>query len=166
MEGWIDQLKKQNSFTAYMLIAIGLYFLLKQLDLPLLSRFSSWPTLLILIGLAFLIHSYTVKEHSNLFSGALILLLGIHFHGLQNYPKWIDHWAVFPLIIGITYIVRYLQTKKGLIPGLTLIIFSSLMIFSIAVPTWLNWVYQLADLLEKYWPIAIIILGLYLLKKK
>lgn len=149
-----------------MLIAVGLYFLLKQFNIPFLSTFTSWPTLLMLIGVVFLLNSYSSKDYGNLFSGVLILGLGIHFHGLQNYPNWIDHWAVYSFIIGIAYLVRFIKTRNGLIPGIILVGFSSIMVFSITIPSWFNFVYLLSDFLEKYWPIAIIILGIYILRKK
>lgn len=159
-------MKKQNLFVAYLLIGIGIYFLLKQLHVPIFTNFYSWPTLLIIIGSALLLHSYSSKDYQNLFSGTILLGLGIHFHGLEHYSFWIDHWAVYPFIIGIAFIVRYLRTKRGLFVGIILVGISSLMIFSITVPTWFRWIYTLIDLLEKFWPIAIIVLGIYFLMKK
>lgn len=159
-------MKKQNSFAGYLLIGLGAYFLLRKLQLPILNDFYSWPTLLMIIGLALLIHSYSSKDYQNLFTGTIILGLGIHFHGLNYYPFWVDHWAVYPLIIGIAFIVRYLHTKKGLLPGLILVVVALLLIFSVQLPDWFNWIYPLVDYIEKFWPIGIIIIGIYLLKKK
>lgn len=159
-------MRKQNSFAAYILIGIGFYFLIKQLNLPILTDFYSWPTLLIIVGIALLIHSYAAKDYQNLFSGTVVLGLGIHFHGLNHYSFWIDHWAMFPLIIGIAFIVRFLRTKNGLLPGIILIGVSMLMIFSIDVPEWLSWIYIVIDFLEQFWAIALIVLGIFLLKKK
>lgn len=143
-------MRKQSNLTAYLLIVIGGYFLIKQFNLPFLSDFSSWTTLIMLIGIAFLLNSYTSKDYGNLFSGVLILGLGIHFHGLENYSNWIDHWAVYPLMIGIVYIVRFLKTRNGLIPGLILVGFSSIMAFSITMPSWFNFIYYISDLLERF----------------
>lgn len=159
-------MKKQNALAAYVLIGIGAFFLLRQLKLPIFTDFYSWPTLLIIIGLALLIHSYTAKNYQNLFGGTIVLALGIHFHGLEHYSFWIDHWAVYLLIVGIAFIVRYLQTKKGLLPGVILLIISIVFIFSIELPVWLDWIYDLFELIERFWPIALIILGVYLLRKK
>lgn len=159
-------MKRQNSFIAYLLIGMGIYFLLKQLKVPIFTNFYSWPTLLIIVGGALLLHSYSSREDQNLFSGTLLLGLGIHFHGLEHYSFWLGHWAVYPLIIGIAFFIRYLRTKKGLLISLLFIGMSLLMIFSIEIPSWFQWIYQLTDLLEMYWPVAIIILGIYLLKKK
>ncbi|HAM81446.1 LiaI-LiaF-like domain-containing protein [Ornithinibacillus bavariensis] len=159
-------MKKKNTFTAYVVIGIGLFFLFKQLKLPIFTDFYSWPTLLIIIGIAFLIYSFQVKDFNQLFPGTLILGLGIHFHGMEHYTFWIDHWAMYPLIVGIAFLVRYLKTKEGLIPGLILIILSCVFIFSIRIPHELNWINDVFNFINMYWPLVLIVIGVYLLKKK
>ncbi|ASK63049.1 hypothetical protein CFK37_13295 [Virgibacillus phasianinus] len=159
-------MKKQHAFAGYLLIGIGLYFLLSKLKLPIITDFYSWPTLLIIIGLAFLIHSYKTKDYQHLLGGTIILGLGIHFHGINHYSFWIDHWGVYPLIIGIAFIVRFLKTKEGFLPGLILIVLSLIVIFSVNLPPYLNWIYQILEFVEQFWPIVLIILGVYYLKKK
>lgn len=159
-------MKKQNSFAAYVLIGIGVYFLIKQLDLPLFQNFYSWPTFLIIIGIAFLIHSYSTKEYNNIFTGVLLLGLGIHFHGLENYSFWFNHWSAYALIAGVAFWVRFLKTKSGFIPGSILIGISLLMIFSVTLPEWFQWIYGVAEFLETFWPVALIVLGIYLLRFK
>lgn len=136
------------------------------MNFPVLDNFNSWSSLLVLIGIAFLFHTYFNRDASNLFSGVLLIGLGIHFYGLENYTNWIDHWAAYPFIIGIAYTIRGLCTKKGIIFGIILTVFSSLLLFSIQIPSVFNFIYQFGDFLEKYWPIIIIILGVYLLKRK
>lgn len=159
-------MKKKHAFAGFLLIGIGLYFLLRQLEIPIITDFYSWPTLVIIIGLAFLIHSYTSKEYQNLFSGTIILGLGIHFHGVNHYSFWIDGWGVYLLIVGIAFIVRFLKTKKGLVPGLVLVGLSLIMIFAVNLPPYLNWIYQVLDIAEQYWPVVLIVIGVYLLKRK
>src|SRR5699024_9818889 len=102
----------------------------------------------------------------NLVSGTVVLVLGVYIQGLLNYPFLIDHWAMYPLVIGISFIVRFLRTKNGLLPGILLIGISLLMIFSENVPEWLDWIYIVIDFLEKFWAIAIILLGILLLNNK
>nr|CDQ36897.1 hypothetical protein BN993_06417 [Virgibacillus halodenitrificans] len=165
MVKWGEYMRK-NSLAAYIIIGIGIYFLLKELRLPIITNFYSWQTLLIIIGLAFLIHSYTTKQHQNLFVGTILLGFGIHFHGVQNYSFWIDHWGVYLLIIGIAFLIKFTQTKEGLFPGLLLISIALVFIFSVQLPEWLTWVYVLIDYGERFWPIILIILGIYLLKRK
>lgn len=159
-------MKKQHAFTAYILIGIGVYFLIKQLNLNLFENFYSWPTFLIIIGIAFLIHSYGAKEHQHIFTGTLLLGLGIHFHGIENYDFWLDHWSIYALIVGVAFLIRFLKTKKGLLPGSILIGISLLMIFSISLPTWFQWIYDVAEFLETFWPIALIVIGIYFLRYK
>lgn len=159
-------MKKKNAFSAYLLIGIGVYFLLRQLKIPILTDFYSWQTLLIIVGLALLIHSYTSKNYQNLFTGTIVLGLGIHFHGVAHYSFWIDHWAVYLLIVGIAFIVRYVHTKSGLFPGVLLIAFAIIMIFSIQLPIWFDWIYIVINFIEKFWPILLIVLGVHLLTKK
>lgn len=162
----VRSLNKKNSFTAYILIGIGLYFLIRQLDLPLFGAFVSWPTLLIIIGGSLLLHSYSARDYQHLFSGTVLLGLGIHFHGLIYYDFWIDHWAIYLLIVGIAFIIRFLRTKNGLLPGALLISIALLILFSVHVPPWLGWVDHITLFIEKFWPIVLIILGIFLLKKK
>ncbi|MUV39412.1 putative membrane protein YsxD [Lentibacillus sp. JNUCC-1] len=159
-------MKKQHTFTAYLLIGLGIYFLLKQLKVPILTDFYSWPTLLIIIGLAFLIYAIRAKEYQQLFTGTLLLGLGIHFHGLNHYSFWPDHWAMYTLIIGIAFFVRYLKTKQGMVLALVMMGLSLFFIFSMQIPSELSWIYDIVGLIERFWPVALVIIGLYLLKRK
>jgi hypothetical protein len=159
-------MKKQNAFTAYILIGLGVYFLIRQLNLTIFQDFYSWPTFLMIIGLVFLIHSYSTKQYQHIFTGVLLLGLGIHFHGLENYDFWFDHWSAYALIVGVAFLVRFTKTKKGLIPAAVLIGIALLMIFSVTLPTWFNWIYIVADFLEAFWPVALIVIGVYLLRFK
>ncbi|GAB3050088.1 LiaI-LiaF-like domain-containing protein [Virgibacillus ainsalahensis] len=159
-------MKRQNSLIAYILIGIGIFFLLKELKVPIITDFYSWTTLLIIVGLALIIHSYRARKYQNLFVGTIVLGMGIHLHGMNHYSFWIDHWAAYPLIIGIAFLIRYTKTKKGLFPGVLLIAVSILLIFSIQLPEWLSWIYLVIDFTEKFWPVILIVVGLYLLKKK
>ncbi|WP_257000940.1 LiaI-LiaF-like domain-containing protein, partial [Terribacillus saccharophilus] len=54
---------KKNAFIGFLLLGIGAYFLLRQLRVPLFVDFYSWPTLLIIIGAALLLHAYLAKDH-------------------------------------------------------------------------------------------------------
>ncbi len=159
-------IKKQNSFIAYLLIGIGTYFLIKQLDLALFDTFYSWPTVLIIIGIVFLIHSYSTHEYEHIFTGVLLLGLGIHFHGVENYNFWIDHWSIYTLIVGVAFVIRYLQTHRGLIPGLILIGISVILIFSVTLPDAFKWFYGVTEFLDSFWPIILIGFGFYVLFKK
>src|SRR5690606_9339156 len=111
-------------------------------------------------------HSFSNKEYQNIFTGVLLLGLGIHFHGLENYDFWFDHWSAYALIVGFAFLIRFFKTKKGLLPASVLIGISLLMIFSVTLPDWFQWIYGVADFLETFWPVALIAVGFYLLRFK
>src|SRR5699024_11658523 len=98
------------------LIGLGIYFLIQQLDLQMFYYFYSIQTFLIIIGISFLIHSFSAREYEHIFTGDLLLGLGIHFHGLENYDFWLDHWSIYALIVGIAFLERFFKTKKGFVP--------------------------------------------------
>lgn len=156
-------MKKQNILIAYILIGIGIYFLIRQLNLALFENFYTWSTFLIIVGVSFLIYSFSTKELNNIFIGILLLGLGIHFHGVENYYFWFDHWSIYSLIVGIAFLGRFFYTKKGLIHALIFIGIACLMIFSITLPTWFQWIYGVIQFLEAFWPVALIAVGIYIL---
>ncbi|WP_279401613.1 hypothetical protein [Piscibacillus salipiscarius] len=39
--------------------------------MPFLSRFDTWPTILIILGIAFLFNGYTQKQHDSIFPGVV-----------------------------------------------------------------------------------------------
>ncbi|MFD2211058.1 LiaI-LiaF-like domain-containing protein [Virgibacillus halophilus] len=159
-------MKRNHTFAGYLLVGIGAYFLLKQLQVPILTDFYSWPTLLIIIGAVFLFYSHTAKEHEHLFTGTLLLGLGIHFHGIAHYTFWPQHWAMFPLIVGVAFLVRALKTKSGYLPGIILCLISLPMLLSIQLPDWFQQLYLTFDSLKMYWPIILIAIGIYMLMRK
>ncbi|WP_226036507.1 LiaI-LiaF-like domain-containing protein [Aquibacillus saliphilus] len=159
-------MKRQNAFIGYLLIGIGAFFLLRQLRFPILTDFYSWPTLLIIIGIAFLLHSYISKDYKKLFPGTIILGIGIHFHGLNHYSFWIDHWGIYTLIIAIAFFIRFQKTKTGLFPGLVLLLISIFAIFASDKPSWFYWIDHVILTIIDFWPVALIIVGGYLLFKK
>src|SRR5690625_2005317 len=143
------------------MIGLGIYFLLKQLNIPLLHKVYSWPIIVIIVGLALILHSFFNDDDQNLFTGLIVLGIGIHFYGLKNYPNWINHWAIFLLIVGIAFFIRYLKTKKNFLIGIILIGISLLFIFPNKI-TPFEWIKSN----EIFWSIALIFIGIYLLKKK
>ncbi|SER75176.1 hypothetical protein SAMN04487944_109116 [Gracilibacillus ureilyticus] len=156
---------KKNNLLAYLLIGIGLYFLLRELQIPILTDFYSWPTLLILLGAAFLIHAFSGNEEKSIFPGVILFGLGIHFHGLTHYTFWIDHWGMYTLIVSIAFLLRFVKTKQGIIPGLILLVLSIFAIFVDNQPGWFRWIHEFMAWVERFWPVVLIGLGIYLLWK-
>jgi hypothetical protein len=161
-------MKKQSVFPGIVLIGIGLYFLIDRFHFPALQVFYSWPTLLIIIGIALLAQAYTSRDYQNIVPGFILTGIGVHFHLLNLLKVWPEHWAIFTLIIGIAFLLRYQQTKTGMLPGLLLLVLSIIALFYQEVIGWLSWVGSIVQFVEQYWPFALIAAGVYLLfiKKK
>lgn len=159
-------MKRKNYFIAYLLIGIGIYFLIKQLELPFFEPLVGWPTLLGIVGTSFLLHSYKTKNKQNIFIGVLLVGFSIHFNGIEYYSFWYDHWAVYTLIVGIAYLISFFSTKKGLVLAVVLISISIIMLFSITLPDWVKPIYGIIDFIETFWPIILIVLGIYFLRTK
>lgn len=159
-------LRKQNSMVAYLLIGIGFYYLLEQLSIPFLEPLTTWPSLLIIFGISLLIHSYLKRDYDKLFPSILALGFGIHYHALTLYPNWLDHWSVYAVILGIAFLLRYQKTKTGLYPGLFLLLIGLFMIISLTNNPFSDSVDVLIKVLEDYWPVGLIVFGVYLLFKK
>lgn len=153
----------KNTFLSILLIGLGFYFLLRQFSIPILSNFYSWPTILMIVGIAFLVNAYAGGVKQNVFPGAALLGLGIHLHGIHHYSFWIDHWGVYLFILGIAFLLKYQQTKRGLWIGLFLVILSIFSIFSSVKPGWFFWLDQFFTYIEKFWPVVLIMIGFYLM---
>ncbi|SEO78702.1 hypothetical protein SAMN04488134_1134 [Amphibacillus marinus] len=159
-------MRKQNYLTAFVLIGVGLYFFLQQLHIPILAELATWPTLLVIIGVSLLLHSYLTRDHDKLFPGVILLGLGIHFLAVSMYPNWVEHWSVYAIIIGLAFLVRYQKTKSGLYAGLATLLIGLFMLLTITNNQFSTTIQQFIGILEDYWPISLIILGIYLLIKR
>lgn len=159
-------MKKKHSLLAYLCIGIGIFFLLRELRLPFFTDFYSWQSLLIVIGLGIIIHSYTTRAYHNLFLGTLLLGIGIHLHGIKHYDFWVSDWSVYLIIVGIAFIIRYTKTKKGVLVGIFFILAGILFLFSEQLSLYTSWMTPIVQILERFWPILLILLGFFMLKRK
>ncbi|MBP3949676.1 LiaI-LiaF-like domain-containing protein [Bacillus suaedae] len=149
---------QQRLFLGSLLLGVGCYYLLQQFSFPMLNRYLTWPTLLLVFGIAFLIQAYRGKEYSFLFPGALLTGLAIHFHSVDQFHWWPSHWGAYCLIIGVSFLLSYLKTKKdGLVPGLIFICLSLVAFLSLQ---------DIFSFASSLWPVILIVIGFYLLVKK
>lgn len=155
-------MKHRGVFPGILLIGIGTYFLLRQLNFPFIEQAFTWPTLLLIIGLAFLAQGYSA-DHSSIFPGIVLTGLGIHFHAMNLFGFWPDHWAIYLLIVGIAFLLKYQKTKNGLVPGLLLFTIGILGLFYDGIIEWMGWIGKGVRWIEAFWPAALIILGIYIL---
>ncbi|WNB93250.1 DUF5668 domain-containing protein [Bacillus sp. NEB1478] len=153
-------MKQQNKFSGIILLGIGLFFFAIRMNVEPIQQYLTWPTLLIIIGLALIVQANSGKESASLFSGVFLTGLGIHFHAAPIIESWPDPLQMITLLTGIAFLVQYKKTKEGLIPGLLLTLLSLWFIFFKSnTPSMQN---IFADV-ENFWPIVLMILGAYLI---
>ncbi|MCM3715077.1 DUF5668 domain-containing protein [Alkalihalobacillus oceani] len=157
-------MKQGRIFPGFLLIGIGCYFLLQQLSFPFAAQLLSWPSILIVIGIAFLAQGYWGRESSMVFPGSLLTGLGVHFHGLQFIASWPDHWGMYPFIISLAFFLSFQKTKRdGLIPAIILLIIAIISFTSLNPFAWLLHTFAF---LGGIWPLILIALGIILLIKR
>lgn len=161
-------MRKQHIFPGIILIGFGLYFFLQQEQITVLEPFYSWPSLLIIVGLAFLCQGYFAKDYEAILPGTILAGFGIHFHIVDYFSLWPNHIGVFILIISLGFLLRYQKLKTGLFHGLLFLSISILLLFYNRVINWLGQLESSVKEIWNFWPILLIGIGLFLLifKKK
>ncbi|MYL62881.1 hypothetical protein GLW07_05855 [Bacillus hwajinpoensis] len=157
-------MKRQSIFPGVLFIGIGLYYLFQTLNLPFSDHLMNWQVILIVIGFAMIIQGSITKEGNMLFPGILLLGLGVHFYFVNKIAVWPESWGMYTLILSAAYLVTYYKTKKtGLVPGLLLLALSIIELLYSGLELWLNSTFSFVG---KFWPIALILIGIYLVTKK
>lgn len=154
----------RNTFTGLLLILIGGAFLIGQVtDVDF-----NWTFILMGLGLAFILRSVIEQRGGSLFPGVLLFLLGLVFFGehmrWELFGVW-DAWPFIPGVVGLAFFAEWATNRQKnslLIPAGILITVSVL--FILAESRYLDW-RTVGDILE-WWPLALLLLGVYLLVKK
>ncbi|AXM90591.1 hypothetical protein CI793_06370 [Anoxybacillus ayderensis] len=152
-------MKKRGIFSGIILIGFGTYFLLERFSL--FPSFHTWPTLLFMIGIAFLGQAYIGKDYSAILSGVAFTGIGIHFHLASRLSAWPDDISALTFIIALGLLLQYVKTKQALLPTILLFTLSIIFLFSHRLQQVFTSV--TFDSLIHIWPIAFVLLGLYLL---
>ncbi|MBY6035297.1 hypothetical protein KUV80_01445 [Fictibacillus nanhaiensis] len=153
-------MKQQNKFSGIILLGFGLFFFAMRMDIALMQPYLTWPTLVIVIGIALLMQAGSGKDLVSLFSGVFLVGLGIHFHAISKIASWPNPLQMITLLTGIAFLVQYKKAKDGLIPGLLLTLLSLWFIFfNSNTPSMQN----IFAKVEDFWPIILMVLGAYLI---
>lgn len=156
-------MKNQKIFPGIILLGFGLYFFLQQNHIEMFKDYYSWPTLLVLVGVGFLGQGYGGKDYEAIFPGVILVGFGLHFHIVGKLDIWPDHIGVFILIISLGFLLRYQKTKNGLFLGILFLIISIILLYYDEVLKWMGLLENKAVSIINFWPLLLIVIGLYLL---
>lgn len=156
-------LKSQHIFPGVILISFGMYFFFQQSNVDFPIPLYSWPTIFILIGIAFLCQSYLGKNLEMILPGIIFLGVGFHFHTIKYFTIWPDHIGPIILFISLGFFLRYFKTRNGLFYGWLFLLLAIFHLFYEKIFAQLgNFKNNLVDF-SSFWPFVLIIIGGYLL---
>ncbi|ADE71690.1 MULTISPECIES: LiaF transmembrane domain-containing protein [Priestia] len=156
-------MKKQSMFFGVLLVGFGIFFLLNELHMSIAAKVYTWPVLLILIGAALLTESALSQDHSNLLASYILITLGIHFYVSEQIPFWPTNISMVVFMVAISFLLSARKAKSGFFQGGTLLIIAILMMFSDRLKLFLPKVEDGVNYLTTFWPILLLLVGLYLL---
>lgn len=161
-------MKKQRIFPGIILLGFGIFFLVQQYNISLFTGFDTWPTLLMIVGIAFLFQGYMAKDYEAILPGVILSGFGLHFHVVGRLDIWPNSIGTFILIIALGFLLRSQKVGAGLFQGILFLALAILLLFSDKIVGWLGFLEGGVVELWKFWPILLIAFGIYLLffKKK
>lgn len=160
------KMKNQRIFPGIILIGFGAYFLMQRSNVQLFQDFYSWPTLLLIVGIAFLFQGYGAKEYEAILPGVILAGFGLHFHIVSRLEVWPDHIGTFILIIALGFLLRAQKTGAGFVQGLLFLSISILLLFNDKAENILGPLGPGLSSILRFWPAALVLVGLYLLLSK
>ncbi|HWJ76634.1 MAG TPA: DUF5668 domain-containing protein [Niallia sp.] len=159
-------MKTQKWFSGIALIGFGLYFILQNVNHSLSSDLFSWPTLLLIVGVAFLFQGYGGKDYYSILPGVILTGFGLHFHLVNKLAIWPDHTGTFVLIIALGFILQNLKTGQGLLNGILFLLLAILLLFYQEIIGSLTFINLSSKTLNNIIPILFILVGGYYLLSK
>ena len=145
---------KSNHVFAFILIVIGMIFLLDSLEI-IAGISKMWPIFVFLLGLGFLMLFYPEKNKKRnalqLGIATGLILLSILFFYL-NFTAWVKLaklWPIFLIIVGLSIGICYFTLKRVifLYTGLILIMLGIVFYLVFAIST-------------RLWPVSLMLVGL------
>ncbi|RKL65956.1 hypothetical protein CR203_17950 [Salipaludibacillus neizhouensis] len=156
-------MKSKQALPGLILVIIGIYYLSQQFafSLPYTEIVLKWPSILFLIGMILSWQGFSNKDDNKMFSGIVLLGLGTLFHGIHTFGYWNYNWPYFTLIISFAFFMKYFVNKRdGITPAIILLLISASALF---LPQLMARYQNLMTGYESYWPVILIIIGIYLL---
>ena len=156
---------KHRLFYGILLSGLGLILLIEKWDVTETAWWYDWPTILIIVGAAFVIESMRAHLPLYFLPGLLMVFFGIQFHLANFLPNWPDHTAMYIALIGLAILTDSVKTKNSsLVISLFLILVSLFYffeqeIYELTVSTFISPALR-------FLPILLIGIGLYYLLVK
>jgi|GEM_PF-138821 len=158
--------KYSSLIPGILLVLAGILLLLHNLHIYRLSWSTFYPLALLFLGLWFFAKAALEKNAGLVFSGSLLFLFGTFFF-LRNVLDlwWTDEllfWPVFLIIPGLSFLIMYLFRPRewGILVTAVILLFLG----GMALGKNLGWYYEYPIFAwgRKYWPVLLIVLGIYL----
>ncbi|PLR75482.1 hypothetical protein CU633_20720 [Bacillus sp. V3-13] len=161
-------MKNQRIFPGIILIGFGVYFYLQQSQFTLFQEFYTWPTLLMIVGIAFLGQGYGARDYEAILPGVILVGFGLHFHVVNRLEIWPDHIGTFILVIALGFLLRYQKAGNGLFQGFLFLALAALLMFYDKIARWFGLLENSVSLAWRFWPAVLVLIGVYMLffKKK
>ncbi|MFF2447745.1 LiaI-LiaF-like domain-containing protein [Neobacillus sp. NPDC058068] len=160
-------MKNQRIFPGIILIGFGAYFLLQQTGLSFFQQISTWPTLIIIVGAAFLGQGYLAKDYEAVLPGVIMAGFGLQFYLAGRVSFWPpNHIGMLILIISIGFFLRFQKTGSGLFQAFLFLILSVMLLFYDKIAGYFGLLQNGMSFIWKFWPALLIVVGIYFLLKR
>lgn len=159
---------KKQMFPGIVLIGFGLYFFLQKFTIPVPAAVFSWPTILLIVGVALLIQAYRGGDFQLIVPGVLLVGLGVHFHLAQQWNIQFDLIGVIILFLALGFFLAAKKTKSSSLYSWIFVGVALIQLFSAKLFSFLQLTPEQIGSFQSLWPIVLIIIGSYLFffKKK
>jgi hypothetical protein len=159
-------MKNQKIFTGFIFMGVGTFFFLQQMGMALSPQFYSWPTLLMIAGLAFLAQGYIGHDFEAILPGTILFGYGLHYHFLQSITLLSNQAGALVLFIGIGCLLRYFKTRSGLFQAILFLILALFLLFYEKFTQDAGLLQNGVSIFWKFWPILLIGIGAFFLLKR
>lgn len=160
-------MRNQRIFPGIILIGFGAYFFLQQIGITIFEQFFTWPTLLMIVGIAFLGQGYSAKDHEAILPGVIMTGFGLHFHLAGHLSFWpVNQIGMLILFISIGFFLRFQKTNTGLFQAFLFLVIAVLLLFYDKMAEYFGLLQNGMSFIWKFWPSLLIVVGIYFLLKR